>query len=170
MEPPGHSFRGRAATMAARRRPQSTSGLSWSAGDMGRNGIRSHLAVQPGRGASPVCATMRDMDDTNPGAPRPLFVPTETAGVAVRTADQLIVGLLHAHPHKRLKDELNGTSDRYLALTEARVYDSGGNRLLYEASVVLMASTHIVSVTPLSAVRPGECSWSALLAAPRESQ
>lgn len=106
------------------------------------------------------------MDDTNPGAPRPLFVPTETTGVAVRTADQLIVGLLHAHPHKRLKDELNGTSDRWLAVTMARVYDAAGSRLLYESGVVLVASAHIVSVTPLSAVRPGECSWSALLTAP----
>ena len=108
------------------------------------------------------------MDDTNPGAPRPLFVPTETAGVAVRTVDQLIVGLLHAHPQKRLKDELNGTSDRYLALTAARVYDAGGNRLLYESTVVLIASAHIVSVTPLSAVREGESAWSALLTAPRQ--
>ena len=41
---------------------------------------------------------------------RPLFVPTETVAVAVRTSDQLLVGFLHARPQKRLKDELNGNS------------------------------------------------------------
>ena len=109
------------------------------------------------------------MDDPSPPAPRPLFVPTQTTGVAVRTVDQLIVGLLHAHPNKRLKDELNGTSDRYLAVTTARVYDAGGTRLLYESSVVLIASPHIVSVTPLTAIRAGEAAWSALFTPPVET-
>src|SRR5688572_8373597 len=105
------------------------------------------------------------MDEAT-SAGRPLFVPTETTGVAVRTLDQLVIGLLHARPQKRLKDELNGNSDRYIAVTAARVYDAAGTRLLYEAAVVLLASDHIVSVTPLAAVRHGEAGWAALLAEP----
>ncbi len=100
---------------------------------------------------------------------RPLFVPTQTVSVAVRTADQLLVGFMHARPQKRLKDELNGNSDHFLAMTGARVYDGAGLRLLYESSVVLLDSASIVSVTPLSAVGPGEAAWSKLLAAPPES-
>ena len=96
--------------------------------------------------------------------PRPLFVPTETMAVAVRTADQLLVGFMHARPQKRLKDELNGNSDHFLALTSARVYDGAGSRLLYEASVVLLDSGSIVTVTPLSAVGPAAAAWSKLLA------
>ena len=108
------------------------------------------------------------MDEPSSAA-RPLFVPTQTTGAAVRTPDQLIVGLLHARPQKRLKDELNGNSDRYVAITAARVYDAAGSRLLYESAVVLIASDHIVSVTPLAAVRPGEAAWSQLLStAPAE--
>ena len=108
------------------------------------------------------------MDEPSSAA-RPLFVPTQTTAAAVRTIDQLIVGLLHARPQKRLKDELNANSDRYVAITAARVYDATGSRLLYESAVVLIANDHIVSVTPLAAVRAGETAWSQLLAnAPAE--
>lgn len=101
---------------------------------------------------------------------RPLYVPTHTVAVAVRTPDQLLVGLMHARPHKRLKDELNGNSDHFVAVTEARVYDGAGLRLLYESSVVLVDSGSIVSVTPLNAVGPGEAAWSTLLVAPPGSE
>src|SRR5687767_2344141 len=95
---------------------------------------------------------------------RPLFVPTETVAVAVRTADQLLVGFLHARPQKRLKDELNGNSEHFVALTSARVYDGAGSRLLYESSVVLLDGGSIVSVTPLNAVGAAAAAWSKLLA------
>jgi hypothetical protein len=95
---------------------------------------------------------------------RPLFVPTETVGVAVRTPDQLLVGFLHARPQKRLKDELNGNSEHFMALTGARVYDGAGSRLLYESSVVLLDGNSIVSVTPLNAIGPAAAAWSKLLA------
>jgi hypothetical protein len=87
-------------------------------------------------------------------------VPKETVGAVVRTADQLIVGQLHMSPHKRLKDELNMLSDRYLAITGARVYDAPGTTLLYEARFMLVATKHIVSVTPLEGVGSGtEAVW-----------
>ena len=97
------------------------------------------------------------MDEPSSAA-RPLYIPTQTTAAAVRTVDQLIVGLLHARPQKRLKDELNANSDRYVAITAARVYDSAGNRLLYESTVVLLANDCIVSVTPpVIAVRRSSC-------------
>jgi hypothetical protein len=99
---------------------------------------------------------------------RPLYVPTQTTAAAIRTHDQLVIGLLHARPQKRLKDELNANSEPYIAVTAARVYDSAGSRLLYEAAVVLLAGEHIVSVTPLAAVRPTEGAWSTLMVPPAE--
>jgi hypothetical protein len=99
---------------------------------------------------------------------RPLFVPTQKVAVAVRAGDQLLVGFLHARPHKRLKDELNGNSDHFVALTRARVYDGAGSRLLYESSVVLLDGASIVSVTPLSAVGPAAGAWADLLVAKDE--
>jgi len=94
---------------------------------------------------------------------RPLFVPTETSPVAILTAHQLLIGFLHARPQKRLKDELNGNSDHFIALTTARVFDPTGTRLLYESSVVLLDSGSIISVTPLSAITEGDGAWSKLL-------
>ncbi|HET7745661.1 MAG TPA: hypothetical protein VFM29_00065 [Vicinamibacteria bacterium] len=98
-----------------------------------------------------------------PPVPRPLYVATEAISAAVRTGDQLIVGQVHVHPGKRLKDELNLNSDRYVAVTGARVYDGGGQRLLYKASCVLVASDHVVSVTPLASVDPDGGDWQGLL-------
>jgi uncharacterized protein DUF6812 len=92
-------------------------------------------------------------------APRPLRVPTERIEALIRTHDQLIVGRLHAQPGKRLKDEMNTDSTRFIAITDARVYDAAGRELLYEAAFLLLANDHIVSVTPRESVTAGEAPW-----------
>ncbi len=91
-------------------------------------------------------------------APRPLRVPTERIEALVRTREQLVVGRLHAEPGKRLKDEMNHISTRFIAITEARVYDAEG-RLLYETDFLLVANDHIVSVTPRQSMRAGRAPW-----------
>ena len=91
--------------------------------------------------------------------PRPLRVPTERIEAAIRTGDQLIVGRLHAEPGKRLKDEMNHISTRFIATTEARVYDAAGLELLYQADFPLLANEHIVSVTPRQSVTSGGAPW-----------
>ena len=96
------------------------------------------------------------MDDT----PRPLRVPTDRIEALVRTGDQLIVGRLHAEPGKRLKDEMNHSSTRFIAITDARVYDAAGGQLLYKTDFVLVANSHIVSVTPRQSVTSGQAPWS----------
>jgi hypothetical protein len=93
-------------------------------------------------------------------APRPLRVPTDRIEALVRTGDQLIVGRLHAEPGKRLKDELNHSSTRFFAITEARVYDAAGRELLYKTDFLLVANSHIVSVTPRQSVTSGQAPWS----------
>jgi uncharacterized protein DUF6812 len=91
--------------------------------------------------------------------PRPLRVPTERIEAVIRTGDQLIVGRLHAEPGKRLKDEMNHISTRFIAITEARVYDAAGLELLYQADFLLLANDHIVSVTPRHSVTSGRAPW-----------
>ena len=91
--------------------------------------------------------------------PRPLRVPTERIEAVIRTGDQLIVGRLHAEPGKRLKDEMNHISTRFIAITEARVYDAAGLELLYQADFLLLANDHIVSVTPRQSVTSGRTPW-----------
>jgi hypothetical protein len=92
-------------------------------------------------------------------APRPLRIPTERIEAVIRTGDQLIVGRLHAEPGKRLKDEMNHTSTRFIAITDARVYDAAGRALLYESDFLLLANDHIVSVTPRDSVTGGQAPW-----------
>ena len=91
--------------------------------------------------------------------PRPLRVRTDRIEALVRTSDQLIVGRLHAEPGKRLKDEMNHISTRFIAITEARVYDAAGLELLYQADFLLLANDHIVSVTPRQSVTSGRAPW-----------
>jgi hypothetical protein len=93
-------------------------------------------------------------------APRPLRVPTERIEALIRTVDQLIVGRLHAQPGKRLKDEMNHESNRFIAVTDARVYDTSGQHLLYASSFLLLANDHIVSVAPRPSVTAGRVPWS----------
>jgi hypothetical protein len=93
-------------------------------------------------------------------APRPLRVPTERIEALIRTSDrQFILGKVHSQPGKRLKDEMNSDSARFIAVTDARVYDASGQQLLYEAAFLLLANDHIVSVTPRSSVTGGDLPW-----------
>jgi hypothetical protein len=92
-------------------------------------------------------------------AHRPLRVPTDRIEALVRVGDQLIVGRLHAEPGKRLKDEMNHSSTRFIAITDARVYDATGRELLYTTDFVLVANSHVVSVTPRQSVTSGQAPW-----------
>jgi uncharacterized protein DUF6812 len=92
-------------------------------------------------------------------APRPLRVPTERIEALVRTSDQLVVGRLHAEPGKRLKDEMNHISTRFIAITEARVYAAASGELLYVTDFLLLSNDHIVSVTPRQSVTSGQPPW-----------
>lgn len=97
------------------------------------------------------------MEETPPASAP--YVAKETIEAVVRTSDQIIVGRLHARPQKRLKDELNVT-DRFIAVTGARVYDVARAQLVYEAEFLLVAHAHIVTVTPLAAItRSSPAAW-----------
>jgi hypothetical protein len=93
-------------------------------------------------------------------APRPLRIPTERIEALIRAGDQLIVGRLHAEPGKRLKDEMNQTSTRFIAITDARVYDAASRELLYTTDFLLLANAHILTVTPRHSVTVGQPPWS----------
>jgi uncharacterized protein DUF6812 len=93
-------------------------------------------------------------------APRPLRIPTERIEALIRAGDQLIVGRLHAEPGKRLKDEMNQTSTRFIAITDARVYDAVSRELLYTTDFLLLANAHVLTVTPRQSVTVGQPPWS----------
>ena len=80
----------------------------------------------------------------------------ESVATAIRTTEHMIVGQVHVHPDKRLKDELNNPSDRFIAVTDARVHNANGSELLFESNFLLVDAAHVIFVTPLEAVKESE--------------
>jgi hypothetical protein len=76
----------------------------------------------------------------------------ESVFSVIRTSEHLIVGHIHVRPEHRLKDEINGDRDRFLAITDASVYDSTGVQLLFTSSFLLLAYNHVVLISPIEAV------------------
>jgi hypothetical protein len=79
-------------------------------------------------------------------------VAKDTLPALVRTADQVIVGHVYVRPDKRLKDDLNEDTSRFLPITDARVYNAADETLLYHSSFLLVAYQHIVMISPLDAL------------------
>jgi hypothetical protein len=70
----------------------------------------------------------------------------------VRTANQIIVGHIYIRPERRLKDELNEDTSRYLPVTNAQIYDATSEQLLYQTAFLLVAYQHIIMISPLDAL------------------
>ena len=84
-------------------------------------------------------------------------VANDTLTAFIRKNDQVVVGHVYVRPDKRLKDDLNEDSSRFLPVTDARVYDATSEKLLYHSSFLLIAFRHITMISPLDAladVRP----------------
>jgi hypothetical protein len=79
-------------------------------------------------------------------------VAKDTLPALIRTADQVIVGHVYVRPEKRLKDDLNEDTSRFLPITDARVYDAVSETLIYHSSFLLVAYQHIIMLSPLDAL------------------
>lgn len=64
----------------------------------------------------------------------------------VYTPTQKIICQVHVRRDERIKDELN-RDERFLAVTEAAIYDLEG-RLLYETDFVALNKAHVLWVLP----------------------
>ncbi|GAB4116501.1 MAG: hypothetical protein Fur005_21600 [Roseiflexaceae bacterium] len=79
-------------------------------------------------------------------------VAKDAMQVLIRTADQHIIGYVYVRPDKRMKDEINEDSARFLSITDAQVFHSDSDSLIYRTSFLLVSFTHIVSITPTEAI------------------
>ncbi|NJN16002.1 MAG: hypothetical protein HC822_06790 [Oscillochloris sp.] len=78
----------------------------------------------------------------------------------IHTAYNLVIGTIHIHPERRVKDELNHDAERFLAITDAVVYTIDGSMLLYTSEFILLAYAQIVAVVPLDALKTtGDILW-----------
>jgi len=74
-------------------------------------------------------------------------VSKETAPVIIATATSIIQGSMHVMRESRLKDELNN-SERFVAITNAEVFDLSEQTRLYSSEVLLLNKDQIVWVLP----------------------
>ena len=74
-------------------------------------------------------------------------VSKETAPVVIATATNIIHGAMHVLRDSRLKDELNN-SERFVAITNAEVFDLSDQTRLYNSEVLLLNKDRIVWVMP----------------------
>jgi hypothetical protein len=65
----------------------------------------------------------------------------------IQTTNGLVHGRLYLRPGLRLKDELNGTAEQFIAVTEAEVYSAGG-QVLVRSAFLTLNKAHIVWIRP----------------------
>lgn len=87
-------------------------------------------------------------------------ISKESVVSVIRTIEHIVVGHVYVRPEHRLKDELNSEAGRFLAVTNAQVYDNQGTNLLFESSFLLLSYDHVIMISPLEAVsNAGEALW-----------
>jgi hypothetical protein len=65
----------------------------------------------------------------------------------IQTVANLIHGKIYLRPNLRLKDELNGASEQFIAVTDAEVYNANG-QVLVRSEFLTVSKAHIVWVRP----------------------
>ncbi len=81
-------------------------------------------------------------------------VSKERIPVIVQTHDHQIHGTMHVRPQERLKDDLE-QEERFLAITEAVIYDGAGKELRRTNFLVLNLA-HIIWLTPVEELTAGD--------------
>jgi len=80
-------------------------------------------------------------------------VSKQSVAVVARVQDSIVHGTVHLTPDNRLKDELNG-DETFLAVTQAEVWEIGGERPLYTTDVLIVNKDQIVWIFPHEPVHP----------------
>ncbi len=65
----------------------------------------------------------------------------------IQTSANLIHGHIYLRSGLRLKDELNGTAEQFIAVTEAEVYNANG-QVLVRSDFLTVNKNHIIWVRP----------------------
>ena len=68
--------------------------------------------------------------------------------VIVFTNTWQIKGNMHILPDRRLKDDFNTGTERFVAVTEAELFSAETGKLLYRSSVIVLNKDSIVMVMP----------------------
>ena len=75
------------------------------------------------------------------------MIKKDTTEVVIRTLGEKIEGTLYKVPASRLLDTLNKTTETFLAVSNARVYEIETGKLSFEAKFLMVNKNHIVHIT-----------------------
>ena len=67
--------------------------------------------------------------------------------VTIQTVNQIIRGSIHVRPEARVKDELNGGKEDFIAVTDAVVYNANEEEI-YRCNFLVVNRAHIIWVIP----------------------
>ena len=65
----------------------------------------------------------------------------------IQTLSNLIHGDIFLRPDQRVKDELNNNQEKFIAVTEAEIYDASG-KVAYRSPFLTLNKDHIVWIRP----------------------
>ena len=74
-------------------------------------------------------------------------VRKDDLAVLIQTVTNLVHGQIYLRPGLRLKDELNGTAEIFIAVTDAEVYNANG-QVLVHSQFLTVNKNHIVWIRP----------------------
>jgi hypothetical protein len=74
-------------------------------------------------------------------------VTKHPVSVWIQTVEHRIKGTVHVKPDHRVIDELNG-QERFIAVTDAVVYNNLTNEEMYRSAFLVINSNHIVWLIP----------------------
>ena len=65
----------------------------------------------------------------------------------IQTVTNLIHGHIFLRPENRIKDEMNTSTEQFIAVTQAEVYGANG-QLLYRSEFLTLNKNHVVWIRP----------------------
>jgi hypothetical protein len=75
------------------------------------------------------------------------IVRKDEVPVLIQTTSNLIHGFIFLRPEMRVKDEMNHAPDKFIAVTQAEVYNAAG-QVLVRSSFLTVNKDHIIWVRP----------------------
>jgi hypothetical protein len=82
------------------------------------------------------------------------YVSKNAVSAIIQTSTHRIIGKIFIRVGERVSDELN-ESDKFLAVTDASIFDSAGD-LLYKSEFITVNRDHIIWIMPEEASHIGE--------------
>ena len=75
------------------------------------------------------------------------IVRKDEVPVLIQTTTNLIHGFIFLRPDMRVKDEMNHSPDKFIAVTQAEVYNAAG-QVLVRSSFLTVNKDHIIWIRP----------------------